>query len=259
MRVIVLICIAFITLKINVYAEEKVLLDVPSYNQRELGLWTGCEIVSVAMVLNYEFSVDAIFLAETMPKSPDPNKGYVGDPYSKTGFTIFPTALEGVIEMYAPVYNMSGCTIDGLKGQLRLGMPVAVWVNGLGFNVHCIALTGYDSEGFYYNDPWTGEKNVHIGFGTFEDMWGKAIYDESTGYPYSGRKAISYYKSGGGEGLSPEGNGEGLVPEKSGLEKNQLKINGLDAEELKADELEKNAPEIISGLVKYIPVLRALA
>ncbi len=182
-------------MRTKVFAEEKVLLDVPAFDQREMGLPTGCEIVSVGMILNYTNEVNISDLVKEMPRSHNPNLGYRGSPYSYDGFTIFPQALVGIVEKYAgSAIDLSGCSIEDLKAQIGFGVPIAAWVNGLGFNVHCIALTGFDKSGFFYNDPWTGEKNVHIGFDYFYRIWNKTIYDEIDGTPYSTRKALSYAK-----------------------------------------------------------------
>ncbi len=39
-----------------------------------------------------------------------------------------------------------------------------------GFGSHTIALTGYDRESLYYNDPWTGEEEK-IDREYFETIW----------------------------------------------------------------------------------------
>ncbi|MDR3239843.1 MAG: C39 family peptidase [Clostridiales bacterium] len=174
--------------------EDKVLLNVPSYSQRGLGYNSGCEIVSTAMMINYVQTVSVHTLVSKMPRSSDPNKGYRGDVrVLSSGFTIFPSALLSLTRSYlGSAVDMTGCSMDDLKNKLNRGAPVTVWVNGLGFNVHAVCLTGYDKTGFYYNDPWTAKKNAHIGYTSFYGIWNKAIYDKQLGRSYSTRKALSY-------------------------------------------------------------------
>lgn len=170
-----------------------VLLDVPLFNQRELGYPTGCEIVSLGMMINYITDVDVDTLVSKMPRSFDPNDGFRGNPATKGGFTIFPSALLDLTAEYlGSSQDMSGCSTDDLKDKLSSNKPVVVWVNGLGFNVHAICLTGYDERGFYYNDPWTGRKDKFITYGSFNSIWGKSIYDANLNKNYPPRKALSF-------------------------------------------------------------------
>ncbi|MCL2461215.1 MAG: C39 family peptidase [Defluviitaleaceae bacterium] len=169
-----------------------VLLDVPSYNQQTLGYYAGCEIVSFAMMVNYTVSVPVDELVAEMPRSYDPNLGFVGDVRSAAnGFSIFPQALLGLAGEYLGTgYDMSGCEMDDLKDQLSEGAPVVVWISGWGFVVHALCLTGYDGKGFYYNDPWTGQKDVFVTYDNFYSVWNKPT--RNAGNIYSPRMALSY-------------------------------------------------------------------
>ncbi|STY43892.1 Uncharacterized protein conserved in bacteria [Listeria grayi] len=40
-----------------------------------------------------------------------------------------------------------------------------------GFSVHALTLTGYDKNNFYYNDCWTGQKNVKISKKALDNTW----------------------------------------------------------------------------------------
>jgi len=170
-----------------------VLLDVPSYNQQTLGYFTGCEIVSLGMMINFQKEVDTATLVSKMPLSNDPNIGFVGNPKSKNGFTIFPTALKELTEEYmGNAKDMTGCEISDLKEHINDGHPIVVWVNGLGFNVHAICLTGYTREGFYYNDPWTGMKSSFISYEKFYSIWDKPIENRKSKVAYPTRLSLSY-------------------------------------------------------------------
>jgi len=173
-----------------------VLLDVPIYNQRSLGLYSGCEIVATAMMINYTRDVSVQTLVSEMPYGDDPNYGYRGDIYG-TGFTIYPSGLLDLVGEYlGSADNMSTdahiCTLNDIIAKLDMNRPVVAWVNGLGFIVHAICITGYDADGIYYNNPWTGQKNEFISYDVFYSIWNKPIPD-TEGYentPYC--KALSY-------------------------------------------------------------------
>ena len=171
-----------------------VLLDVPSYDQRALGYPLGCEMVSLAMMMNYATEVSVHDLVEEMPRADHPDEGFRGDPASSSrGWTIFPPALSGLMVKYlGNSYDMSSLEMYDLKFQLNTNTPILVWVSGLGWAVHALCLTGYDDSGFFYNDPWTGEKDAFIIYGDFYEIWNKPIYDSVLDLTYSPRKALSY-------------------------------------------------------------------
>ena len=176
------------------YIRPYVLLDVPAFNQRLLGYPTGCEIVSLGMMINYCIDIDIETMVSQMPLSDNPEEGFVGNPKSTAGFTIFPPALTSLLEPHlGSSYDMSGCSVKELKNQLNLGIPIVVWINGLGFNVHAVCLTGYDENGFYYNDPWTGVKNAFITYDDFYSIWDKPIFNKTSNTYYPSRKALSYF------------------------------------------------------------------
>lgn len=155
----------------DVNAQSSALLDVPLIAQRP-ELPTGCEITSVTMMLQYKgCDVNKIDLANEMPKSSDPNKGYSGNPFRTSGWTIYPSALIGLITKYTGGANDLTGSIDMVYTALNMNKPVVAWVKMHGFSVHAITLTGYDSDCFYYNDPWTAEKNVLISKSDFLKLW----------------------------------------------------------------------------------------
>lgn len=169
-----------------------VLLDVPSYNQITLGYPTGCEIISLCMMINYVTYANPDTLVAQIPRAYDPNLGFRGNPASEEGFTVFPSALLEVTNEYlSSAYDMTGCEIEDLKDKLCSGAPVVVWYSGFGFNVHAICLTGYDEKGFYYNDPWTGKKDKFISYSSFFNIWNTPIYDGNKNIEYPARKALS--------------------------------------------------------------------
>lgn len=149
-------------------------LNVPLVSQLP-ELPTGCEITAVIMMLQYKgASANKVKLANEMPKHPySPYLGYVGDPFTKFGWTIYPTALMGIVKKYAgSSVNLSGKSNAAIEAHLSYRKPVVVWVSPMhGFTVHAITLVGYDSSNYYFNDPWTGQKNVKISKSEFNKLW----------------------------------------------------------------------------------------
>ena len=122
---------------------------------------TGCEITAVTMMLRYAGKdVNKIQLAREMPRSNDGNKGFVGDPFSVTGWWIFPTGVAPVVNHHLGHSEvMTGASLAAIKTKLILGHLVVAWMaNVNGFVNHAIALTGYQNDRLYFNNPWTARK-----------------------------------------------------------------------------------------------------
>lgn len=173
---------------------KAVLLDVPALNQVELGYPLGCEIVSLTMMISYTKQVELADIYTGLPRGENPNEGFRGDPASTSyGWTIFPKALIPLTEQYLDTaLDMSACETEDLKDKLREQKPVMVWVVGLGWPVHCICLSGFDENGFYYNDPANGAKDVFISNDDFYEIWTKQIYDRKLGLEFPSKIAMSY-------------------------------------------------------------------
>ncbi|KKK38822.1 hypothetical protein WQ57_07270 [Mesobacillus campisalis] len=149
-------------------------LNVPLVSQLP-ELPTGCEITSVTMMLQYKGAkVDKIGLANEMPRhSWDPNYGYVGNPFTTRGWTVYPPALMKLVSKYAgSSKNLTGVSHLMLESYIASGKPVTVWASPMhGFTVHALTLTGYDRNNYYLNDPWTGKKDVRISKTEFIKLW----------------------------------------------------------------------------------------
>ena len=174
---------------------QSVLLSIPALDQRELGYPLGCEMVALTMLMNYVTDVSVHTLVDEMPRADHPDQGFRGEPSSSTrGWTIFPPALEDMMVRHIGTYfDMSGYGMTELQAQLNRNAPVMVWVKGLGWAVHSLCLTGYDKNGFYYNDPWTGVGNTFITYNDFYAIWNEPITDGVLGLTYDPRKAMSYF------------------------------------------------------------------
>jgi len=135
-------------------------LNVPLIAQRPQ-LPTGCEITATAMMLKYAGAdVTKMTLAKEMPRSSNPNKGFVGSPYSESGWWVYPKGLLGVVRNHVgTAKDMTGASFATLKTQINQGHPVVIWVAGVdGFVNHAITMSGYSKTRVYYNDPWTKKK-----------------------------------------------------------------------------------------------------
>ena len=136
---------------------------------------TGCEITAWTMMVKHAGKkMNKRKAARKMPRSWNPNYGFVGSPYSSygRGLIIYPHGLSGITKKYLGKYkNMTGCSRRRIRRKLRHKHLVLVWLCGLnGFGSHTVALTGYDKHHFFYNNPWTGRKEK-IKYKYFEYMW----------------------------------------------------------------------------------------
>lgn len=146
---------------------------------------TGCEITAVTMMLNFAgVHVSKEQATRIMPRSHNPNKGFIGSPYKNfpLGYWVAPGGVKPVVDHYLGHANiMTGCSLSAIKKKLLRSHLVVVWVGWFdGFSNHALALTGYHGNTLYYNDPWTGTKRA-MSVGEFERHWA-----------LDGHRAISY-------------------------------------------------------------------
>jgi len=163
------------------YKDAAWISGVPLIAQRP-ELPNGCEITAVTMMLQYAGAkVDKMEMAREMPRSSDPNYGYIGQPWDSTGITIFPPALMNLVEQYAgTAKNLTGQNFDAIKYQINIGHPVVTWNTLYGFPYHALTVTGYDKNYVYYNDCWT-DQTLQMGINQFINNWNT-----------QNRRAISY-------------------------------------------------------------------
>lgn len=179
-------------------------------------LKNGCEVTSVAMMLNhFGIKVDKMTLAEKVKKDNtkieydengkiikwgNPDIGFVGDITGvSSGYSINPIPLLELVNQYVKGVNLTNLDYSYIEKSLSENRPVVVWVtsdftspqintswknNGetvtAYFNQHAVLLTGYDAEYLYYNDPLTGKINDKIEKDIFLKIWTN-----------TGRKAIT--------------------------------------------------------------------
>ena len=120
---------------------------------------TGCEITDVVMLMHYRgVKIGLAELAKTIPYDDDPEAGFWGDPFTNTGYTMYPPGWRKTFEQKLGGFqDLSGKSISVLKATLVDKKPVVAWVNMHGFAAHAILLIGYQGDDFIYNDPYTGK------------------------------------------------------------------------------------------------------
>jgi uncharacterized protein YvpB len=167
-------------------ANNAIQLNVPIIAQRP-ELPSGCEVTALAMALQYHgVKVSKTTLANELPYDKtelvrnadgsikiwgDPDVGFVGTPYGN-GFTINPGPLKKVLDKYRPGgVNLTGKDFSEIEKYVRNGKPVLAWFTishemptarswvtpeGKKINaarpLHCIVVTGVDSNYVYFND-----------------------------------------------------------------------------------------------------------
>ena len=131
--------------------ESAFISDISLIYQKDLGLLTGCEIVSGVMVLNYylDRNIDAEKAMQhlQMGKAPywtskgkfggDPEVCFVGNPFAENGYGCYSPALakmlRGVLDEFhntLKVNNITNCQSEELFYHVSQGKPVIVWATG---------------------------------------------------------------------------------------------------------------------------------
>lgn len=153
-------------------------LNVPYISQNRQAIYNGCESASLLMGLQFKGYLLGMSLrqyVEMLPKSDDPNQGFVGSVYDLEPKTFVhwiapaPLAKFGRETSGANIQDITGASLDQLKNEVLSGNPVVIyltfqynapggWLNGAPKNLHVMLLTGYNSltDEFQTTDPWTG-------------------------------------------------------------------------------------------------------
>lgn len=210
-------CITFFFIFIiclSTQASNKVLIEgVPLINQHP-ELPTGCELTALTMLLQYNgVNISKEQVAKEVARVPvpyssngklyggDPNKGFIGDPFSKRGFGVYKDGLLPVIEKYLPgrSEDLSGGDFSQVYAALDEGKPVMLWCTIAMLNVdakksywntlegkviewktpeHAMVAVGYDEEYIYLNDPYVGKERKYkkqVVINRWSDMGKQAI------------------------------------------------------------------------------------
>ena len=169
--------------------------DVPFISQTKLYL-SGCESVSAVMVCRYAGIAMTVenFIDLYLPRASfrvegdtiigyHPSHYFMGDPYTLRGFGCYAPCIETAIRKFLPagfaLKNTTGTSLAVLcRDYIDRGIPVMVWATmymkaptqgqqwileetGEMFQwiggEHCLVLTGYDDQYYYFNDPLAGQ------------------------------------------------------------------------------------------------------
>ncbi|QDQ04412.1 C39 family peptidase [Bacillus sp. BD59S] len=198
--------------------DEKVILSNVPLIQQLPELDRGCEVTSLAMLLQYAgVSVDKMELASEIKKvnfldngvRGDPNEGFVGNIYtfSESGYGVYHGPLFQLVKKYLPnkAIDLTGKSIEEVYKSVKSGKPVVMITNAtftlldenefttwetnsgdvsITYNEHCVVLIGYDKEFVYIRDPLSDSLDVKVPRESFEQAWVQM-----------GSQAISYVKS----------------------------------------------------------------
>ncbi|MGE7863937.1 C39 family peptidase [Bacillus mobilis] len=198
--------------------DEKVILPNVPLIQQLPELDRGCEVTSLAMLLQYAgVSVDKMQLASEIKKvnflddsvRGNPNEGFVGNIYtfSESGYGVYHEPLFQLAKKYLPnkVVDLTGKSIEEMYKSVKSGQPVVMITNAtfapldedefttwetnsgdvsITYNEHCVVLVGYDKKFVYIRDPLSDSLDVKVPRDSFEKAWMQM-----------GSQAISYVKS----------------------------------------------------------------
>ena len=198
----------------KVVHKKRVVLNVPLIDQMDdPKLYNGCEVTSLAMVLNYNgIDVTKSELAdniETVPFQYDngehgnPNDGFVGSVSGSTspGLGVYHGPVYNLAKQYADnVYDLTGSNFDTVVNKVEEGHPVWTitttafapvsdfesWDTPDGkidvtYSEHSVCITGFDRDKrvIYVNDPY-GYKNREVDWNDFaaahKQMGKQAVY-----------------------------------------------------------------------------------
>lgn len=153
-------------------------LNVPYISQNKNGVYNGCEVAALLMALqykNYLLDMDLVTYATMVPKSTDPEEGFIYDIFGLDPRDVphwiapEPLAKFGRDSAgYENVINTTNLSIDELDHELENNNPVIIyltskfeepknWNGAAPLNIHILLLTGYNkiTNEHLLIDPWT--------------------------------------------------------------------------------------------------------
>jgi uncharacterized protein YvpB len=181
---------------------SEIILDVPLLNQMDHPrLYNGCEVTSLAMILNYwGINVTKNELANQISTVPlkynnglygNPNVGFVGNMEDGPGLGVYHKPIMDLARSYVGdrAEDITNQSFDTLLKNVSEGHPVWVittstfspisdfetWSTPQGFvdityKMHSVVITGYDSEHVYFNNPY-GTLNQKVDRTQFIAAW----------------------------------------------------------------------------------------
>lgn len=198
--------------------KDSVMLDVILIRQNP-ELKYGCEVTSLAMVLNYAgANTNKMELYQLIKKDQDPISrtsngdiiswgnpadGFVGDMTGRqAGYAVFDGPMIELINQKLPgrAINLTNQPFERVLEHVSAGYPVVVWTTGdyrlpdrweswshgqqlikTPLDLHAVVLVGYDANFVYLNDPLSGRKQVKVEKERFIASW-KALQSRAVSY-----------------------------------------------------------------------------
>ncbi|MBT2659394.1 C39 family peptidase [Bacillus sp. ISL-18] len=190
-------------LGINIQSQSNsMVLNVPLINQMAAPrLKNGCEMASLAMVLNYHgVKVTKNTLANQVNKVPwtynnglrgNPNVGFVGDMANGPGLAVYNGPVLSLAKKYVgnKAVNLTKKPFSEVLSYVGKGLPVWIittttfapvsnfqsWNTPQGpiritYSEHSVVITGYDQNYIYINNPY-GNKNQKLNKSNFIKAW----------------------------------------------------------------------------------------
>ncbi|WP_408868960.1 C39 family peptidase [Brochothrix campestris] len=179
-------------------------LDVPLINQMDAPrLFNGCEVTSLAMLLNYEgVTVTKNELAQRIPTVPltydngqkgNPHEGFVGSVSGDTpGIGVYHEPIATLAKQYVAsdrVRDISGESFEKVLAAVLEGYPVWIITTSsftpvtsmqewqtptetleMTYDMHSVVITGFDQTHIYINNPY-GEKKQQLKRSDFIAAW----------------------------------------------------------------------------------------
>lgn len=182
---------------------DEIILDVPLLKQMDAPrLYNGCEVTSLAMLLNYyKIMVTKNELADKITRVPlkygdgkngNPNVGFVGNMEDGPGLGVYHEPIFKLAQSYAVGLKVTDLTkqpFSVLLEKVGQGSPVWIittasfsptsemmtWNTPQGpvevtYKMHSVVITGYDQDSIYINDPY-GFKNRKVDKENFIKAW----------------------------------------------------------------------------------------
>lgn len=157
------------------------LLNAPYINQNSAGFPMGCEAASLLQALQNKgyakkYNLKSFIKEMPMSSNNNPNNGFSGKPdviKPNIYHSIYAKPLAQWGTKYGKVADISGCSVETLKDELRKGNPVVVYVTGnyapprygkywwgTGIdNAHVVTLDGFNESNntYHISDPNAGK------------------------------------------------------------------------------------------------------
>ena len=197
--------------------KTSIILDVVLIKQNP-ELRYGCEVTSLAMVLNYAgVKTNKMELFRLIKKDTDPliktngnilrwgnpAHGFVGDMTGRqAGYAVFDQPMIQLITKKLPgrALNLTNQPFEHVLKHVSDGYPVVVWTTGdfrlpdrweswyhgqqlinTPLDLHAVVLVGYDKNFVYLNDPLSGRKQVKVAKAKFISSW-RALHCRAVSY-----------------------------------------------------------------------------